>query len=307
MIIEKEYPATHSMSTAWYCVDEDGNVGIFDLGEEGPVPLGCDDAEGVDTLFWYEFSSENKSDGIPDLELTSEQCVLMLMPIKSADVWEENNITWQEGHSINEETFLRNFHWHNVIIQIDMAKLPILQHALSRDEYADDPVCLSRARGLFYVDFCTNKEGVDLLEHNHVIKALFKAPFFYDEDREPEEIIDIISCFPVFIYHQLDFHYYPAVRLSTPQFPMKVEQLPKKIRDNVITLPVRFKDMTHIQLCEFVPVVIGGSEKFEGDDKWYEMLSSQNETIFYGAKSSKIISKEDMEDLVRKENLKQNY
>ena len=26
MITDKEYPATHSMSTAWYCVDEDGNV-----------------------------------------------------------------------------------------------------------------------------------------------------------------------------------------------------------------------------------------------------------------------------------------
>ena len=36
----KEYPATHSMSTAWYCVDEDGNVGIFDIDDNGPVPVG---------------------------------------------------------------------------------------------------------------------------------------------------------------------------------------------------------------------------------------------------------------------------
>ena len=33
MKTNKEYPATHSMSTAWYCVDEDGNVGIFDIDD----------------------------------------------------------------------------------------------------------------------------------------------------------------------------------------------------------------------------------------------------------------------------------
>ena len=31
MKIDKEYPATHSMSTAWYVADEDGNV--IHLGE----------------------------------------------------------------------------------------------------------------------------------------------------------------------------------------------------------------------------------------------------------------------------------
>ena len=28
MKINKEYPATHSMSTAWYCVGEEGNVAL---------------------------------------------------------------------------------------------------------------------------------------------------------------------------------------------------------------------------------------------------------------------------------------
>lgn len=29
MLLEKEYPATHSMSTAWYLVDKDDNVGKY--------------------------------------------------------------------------------------------------------------------------------------------------------------------------------------------------------------------------------------------------------------------------------------
>lgn len=28
MLLDKEYPATHSMSTAWYMVDDDDNVAI---------------------------------------------------------------------------------------------------------------------------------------------------------------------------------------------------------------------------------------------------------------------------------------
>ena len=40
MKIDKEYPATHSMSTAWFCADMDGNVTIIDIADDGPVPVG---------------------------------------------------------------------------------------------------------------------------------------------------------------------------------------------------------------------------------------------------------------------------
>ena len=42
MKTNKEYPATHSMSTAWYIVDEEGNVGIFDIDQNGPQPAALD-------------------------------------------------------------------------------------------------------------------------------------------------------------------------------------------------------------------------------------------------------------------------
>ena len=66
MIIDKEYPATHSMSTAWYCVDEDGNVGIVDIHDYGPIPDECENEKEVNDMFWYDFSSEG-SDGVRDL------------------------------------------------------------------------------------------------------------------------------------------------------------------------------------------------------------------------------------------------
>ena len=57
---EKEYPATHSMSTAWYCVDEDGNVGIFDIDDNGPVPVGGYRQNCVEDVFWEDFSHDGK-------------------------------------------------------------------------------------------------------------------------------------------------------------------------------------------------------------------------------------------------------
>ena len=51
MITDKEYPATHSMSTAWYCADEDGNVAIIDFDDNGPVPWGTEDTCSENYMF----------------------------------------------------------------------------------------------------------------------------------------------------------------------------------------------------------------------------------------------------------------
>ena len=55
MLQDKEYPATHSMSTAWYVADEDGNVGIMDFNDNGPVPWKTEEEASVEELvFGYE-------------------------------------------------------------------------------------------------------------------------------------------------------------------------------------------------------------------------------------------------------------
>ena len=47
MLLDKEYPATHSMSTAWYMVDDDDNVAIIEYNENGPVPWDVPGEEGI--------------------------------------------------------------------------------------------------------------------------------------------------------------------------------------------------------------------------------------------------------------------
>ena len=171
MITDKEYPATHSMSTAWYCVDEDGNVGIFDICDYGPVPDGTKGDGNVNDMLWHDLSSKGE-DCVRDLNLTMEQISPMLMPLEEPDNWEDN--------SFEDESWVCNYSWHEVIIKIDMNKLPILIEAASMDEDDCEIVCLSRKDGYFFVDLAYNKKGVELLEKNHVVTEKYKAPQYWD-------------------------------------------------------------------------------------------------------------------------------
>ena len=91
---DKEYSATHSMETAWYCVDEDGNVGIFQIDDNGPVPEGYEYGGDPDSLFWYGFSSSDEG-MIRHLPLTPEQIEPLLIPKKEPKgEWDTEMSNW---------------------------------------------------------------------------------------------------------------------------------------------------------------------------------------------------------------------
>ena len=75
MKIDKEYPATHSMSTAWYLVDDEGNVGIMDYNENGPVPWGIGENSTMDLVLQIEYDSDNTE---VMFKLTDEQVLEIL-------------------------------------------------------------------------------------------------------------------------------------------------------------------------------------------------------------------------------------
>lgn len=295
MLIDKEYPATHSMSTAWYCVDEDGNVGIFDIQDNGPIPDGWEQDLEVNDMFWHDFSLENK-DGVRYMDLTMEQITPMLMPMEAPDKWEED--------SFDGESWVSNDSWREVIVQIDMSKLPILIEANSMDKDGYDIICLSRSKGYFFVDFAYNRQGVEMLEKSHVVIAKYKAPQ-YDEiwanGKKPEIQEAENNRMPIFIYHE---EFYPnegpAKRMSCPVHPMKKSQLPKMIREEITQLPVRFKDVKSIQLAEHIPVYISGAkERYIGDECWYEISSSNNQIVYYGGEPERILTKEEFDALMQ--------
>ena len=97
MKTDKEYPATHSMSTAWYIVDEDGNVGIMDFDDNGPVPFDVPSDAVIDELVFGDYENEVFS----KIDLTDEQIDELI----------------KNPHSPTEEEY-----WIEPIIQIDLNK-----------------------------------------------------------------------------------------------------------------------------------------------------------------------------------------
>ncbi len=306
MKTNKEYPATHSMATAWYCVDEEGNVGAFEIEDNGPKPEGWEEDLDVNDLFWYDFSCDGE-DGIKDLCLTPEQIKPLLKPLNAPDKWEHKKMTCTSYLSggrkeVTEHSYFYNASWNDVIIKIDMEKLQLLLQAVSRDK--DDIVCLSRNDGYFFVDFSMNQEGVELLEKHNVVLARYHAPYYYYEDWETDTNVlaqreDEYKRMPIFIYQQ---DYWPsegaATRMSNPANPMKKEQLPQKIRERITQLPVKFREAKTIQLAEFLPVYIMYRAEYSGDDDWYQICSSNGETEYYGINTHKILTKEEMDELI---------
>ena len=69
----KEFPATHSMSTEWFVVDEEGNIALFDFDENGPVPVDIPVESSSCLMTSEEDFGEKDSDEIEYLELTDEQ------------------------------------------------------------------------------------------------------------------------------------------------------------------------------------------------------------------------------------------
>ena len=71
----KEYPATHSMSTAWFAADVDGNVAIFDFNANGPIPNGAPIDDSIESIICDEFSEAKEDMPCPVLCLSDEQAL----------------------------------------------------------------------------------------------------------------------------------------------------------------------------------------------------------------------------------------
>ena len=292
MIIDKEYPATHSMSTAWYCVDEDGIVGVFDIDDNGPVPTDFVNTDtSVDEVFWETFSTDD-GNKFRSLNLSPEQIEPLLKPLDREDVWEKSDRDWL------------NASWMEVIIKVDMSKLDILAKALKMDR-PDwcNTICLSKESGLFYTDFFFNKKGVELLEKNNVVLARYKAPSYdapWDEEFK-DAIIEENRRFPFYIYWQ---DYWPddkaAVLINKPAHPLKYDQLPPNIKEKIFHIPVRFDENEKIQMARYVPVeVTSVVDSVYYDEKVWSVLKLEDGTNgYYNQETNKLMFENEMKPLL---------
>lgn len=241
MILDKEYPATHSMSTAWYCVDEDDNVAIFSCEDNGPKPHGVKEDIGVGELC-FDVPVENV-EGIKYLNLTDEQ-VLELF-------------TGQWKEKVSKKQW-----WHDVVLQIDLNReadffeyikrvrkwrLTHCKYGISEDEFI--PKCLSKKYGIYLVSIPTFRDG---LKNRHA-KYLLKNKIVLRFCDTPYDLWDdspFIRTFPYYLYDNEYDSALPHKRRNLPKFPVKLNQIPEPWRSRVIKLKLKFVEAENIQIAE---------------------------------------------------------
>jgi hypothetical protein len=138
----KEYPATHSMATSWYVADEDGNVGIIDFEDNGPVPWETEQTIIEDLVFGHE-----EGDKFIRVNLTDDQIFDLL----------------QDPHSPEEEEF-----WYDCFVQIDKTQEEEFLH-LAHSKDIDCHV-ISEKLGLYKIDAGDCFPNVDKWTIKTVIK-----------------------------------------------------------------------------------------------------------------------------------------
>lgn len=243
MLVDKEYPATHSMSTSWYIVDEEGNVGIMDFNENGPVPWGTEQIASED-LAWGHY--------VDKVDLTEEQILYML-----------------GEPQMQEETVF----WPHCTIQIDNSKKDLFETLCQGDDIEIE-ACLSESLGIYEVScwgsvkfnaddsmYILEKSTLRKLLDDKIIKNVYNnLEFEIDESYENENWI------PELKFNKSAYYYYwqpySPTQLSElvckPNCPVKVSQLSERMQQRAYHLPIKFKNCPKIQIAEFTPCGVTG-------------------------------------------------
>lgn len=267
MKTDKEYPATHSMYTAWYVADEDGNVGIMDFNDNGPVPWQTEESCVESLVYGHDEDYENKT----------------FLPIALTD--EQIDDLMYNPHAPEEEDL-----WLDRIIQIDLSKeKEFLELAENPD--VDIERCVSKERGLYDIDgfrstsdrgkgcHCSvlpNSSLQKMIDQGIILKVYVKKDYWMDDEWVDEKTVHkkSFSSSPYYLFHQ---PYWPdelPVCMNVPNCPVKLDQVPEKLRERIFRLPIRFKDTERFQIAEWYPSVATGMRdraKKIGDCE-YELL-----------------------------------
>lgn len=244
MIINKEYPATHSMSTAWYMVDADGNVGLMAFDDNGPVPgynhVGPD--LGLpDLIFGQAFSAGEECKGI---HLNMSQIHELIGPPRTPQDIEL---------------------WFEVCLAIEPEyTLEFLSMCMNKD--IKNYGCISPEMNLYVVDAfdCIDSDHDNIIEGStldrmikrNMIKAIYQVPELdvnseYDKSTESVVFEKNFDDAPYYIYCQ---PYWTSVlqrRMNMPTTPVNMTQIDEEFRKKLLHVPVRFKDMENLQIAQW--------------------------------------------------------
>ena len=225
MKTNKEYPATHSMDTAWFVSDLDGNVAIFQFEEDGPGPIPFTDLH-TDELI--PMLGEEK-DGISVMPFTKEQVEELKSGLKP----------------VQDKDEIR--HGCNILINPNKADAFIKAGAKF-------DLCYSADEGFYHLEYWDIEDDSvisEFIKERDVLGAQECDIEIYFEDWRNDCSEHRLAHFPFYVYEQGAINYPPG-RVVIPKYPMKVEQMSEKAREYMLKVPIRFAEKEYVEPAEFV-------------------------------------------------------
>lgn len=246
MIIDREYPATHSMSTSWYVVDDDGNLGIVDYNENGPVPVGVEETS-LESLVWGHEEDYHTNDFL-SFNLNDSQIFEIIGkphdPLENG-VYDSVNVVVRINLSLdNRWSEISRYHYHDC-----------------NDAYIDIEVCISKERGLFLIDtlYFTDSGGrliKDSLLYNAVKEGVITEvypmwDFDWDDNVEDGKVVFSHNPFhcPYYVFCQPYWTDFLPKKLISPVYPVNISQVPEKFRSRIHRIPGKFSEMDTFQVA----------------------------------------------------------
>lgn len=244
MLLNKEYPATHSMSTSWYGIDSDGNVAIFEFDENGPVPQ-LTEQEGIEGILGWKFVEELSS-GMKSLTLTEAQANEVIV-------------------HLNDFVSVEQIKYTSSIVKIKSGRIEEFEQKVSEIREAKKYNCfapnilyLNRTLGLLVVSL----DGV----YNHVLEEILASGiiekvrcFEFDNENQWDEVTKSVKysheCagMPFYLYQQPYWPQYLTERTYVPAYPLKEEQLNPLARALALRFDRSFSEIDKLQIAAYFP------------------------------------------------------
>lgn len=243
MKLYKEYPATHSMSTAWYIVDDEGNVGMMDYNDNGPVPWGVEQTCCEELLFGHWDDNQK----LLKVNLTNEQVLDAL----------------KEPHSPSEETL-----WADCAVRIDLNKTArFLELCQNKELSGIEKQCLSNDLGIYLFDalLCSSgKHGEEvpafgalkiMLDENIILEVYRVQNLWMNDYYEEDELVyeKEFDNSPYYVFYQPYGTDDLPKKMHEPEHPVKVNQIPEEFRHRLHHIPGNFKSLDTFQIAQHYP------------------------------------------------------
>ena len=226
MFFDKKYPATHSMDTAWFACDLDGNVAIFQFEEDGPGPIPFTDLHTDELIPMLG----DKKDGISIMPFTKGQVEELKSGLKSV------------------KTAIEIRSMSNILIHPERVDAII-------SAGAKFDLCFAKEDGFYHLMYWNDYKEEDVqafIDKGYILGAQECDIEIYFSDQRDDQTEHRLAHFPFYVYEQTRCINFPPERVVVPKYPMKVEQMPDNARKYMFSLPVRFAEKKCLEPSEFI-------------------------------------------------------